>query len=292
MSEVDERSENFRRRLDLLVGALGLNAVMEAFSDSGVDPGEVAKMQGGVVPLDDMALGVLDEMMERMGSASGLVEDEGMTGGSEGDGADGGMPGVVLEGSPVVLDDALPKAVVASRAWNWEERQAEMRSSLRLMHSLAQMTQAQLGVRYQNFLSVFEMVAQIEWMLIYLGDTLPDPGMDWGSGQRMRELNLRVSRLIWVKRELNREHTGVRGIFNWLTGRQRLSSPDLVRRILEEADAMMGLLPEGGREVLGMRLPGVHVTEDADRYVEAVRLMGGAMGGAMAEAGAEAEVGD
>ena len=287
MIEADERLENFRRRLDLLIGALGVTAVMEVFSERGVDPGDVAKMRAGALPLAAAAVGVLEEMMEQMGGASGLGDEEAEAEAGGEAGGEGVPSGIELEESPGVLDDALPKAVVASRAWNWEERQLEMRSSLRVMHHLAKMTQARLGVRYQSFLAVFEMVEQIEWMLIYLGDTLPDAGMEWSAERRMRELNLRVSRLIWVKRELNREHTGVRGIFNWLTGRQRLSSQDMVQRILEEADAMMGLLPEG-REFLGMRLPGVHVKEDADRYVEAVRLMEGSV----AEAGAEAEVGD
>ena len=60
--------------------------------------------------------------------------------------------------------------------------------------------------------------------------------------------------MLWVQRERDREHGGVRGIFNWLTGRTRMSAKELVRRMLEEADDMMGVLPEGG-EVMGMRLP-------------------------------------
>ena len=145
---------------------------------------------------------------------------------------------------------------------------------MRVMHHLAMMTQHRLGVKYQNHLAVFEMVAKIEWMLIYLGETLPDPGMGWSPERRMRELNIRASRLLWVQRERNREHGGVRGIFNWLTGRQRLTAKELMQRMLTEADDIMGVVPDAGR-VMGLSLPAPVTGRERERYVEAVGYIEG-----------------
>ena len=242
-----------RLRLDLLIEALGAAPVLEALQ---VDEERLSLVQAGLASLDRGESERLERMAESMGDVVEWWEDEPAL--SE-------VSGIELEEAGSGLDEELPAEGVASRSWSWEEHEGERRASLWAMHRLAMMTQPRLGIRYQSLLAIFELVAKIEWMLIYLGETLPEPGMDWGGNRRMRELNRRASRLLWVHRE--REHSGVRGLFNWLKGRPRMTPKELVQRMLVESDDIMGVLPEGG-EVMGMRLP-----EAAERYGEAIGLV-------------------
>ena len=248
-----------RPRLDRLLETLGAAPVLEML---GVDAETLGRVQAGLEPLGEEPVRRLEGMAKSMGMVVEWWEDEAP-------GVTGESVGIELE-DPGVGVEELPVEGFVSRSWSWERHEAERRASLRAMHRLAMMTQYRLGVRYQSQLAMFELVAKIEWLLIYLGETLPDPGMEWDGDRRMRELDRRASRLLWVQRERDREHGGVRGIFNWLTGRTRMSAKELVRRMLEEADDMMGVLPEGG-EVMGMRLP-VSLRGDEDRYVEVISL--------------------
>ena len=165
-------------------------------------------VQAGLAPLDAGEAGRLERMASSMGEVVDWWEDEPALSEAE---------GIELEEAGASLEDELPVEGVVSRSWSWEEHEAERRASLWAMHHLAMMTQSRLGVKYQVQLAIFELMAKIEWMLIYLGETLPEPGMDWNPDRRMRELNRRASRLLWVQRE--REHGGVRGVLNWLKGR-------------------------------------------------------------------------
>ena len=133
------------------------------------------------------------------------------------------------------------------------EREWERCRSLWWMHRLAMMTQYRLGVRYREQVEMLGLVAKIELALISMGETLPEPGMEWDGDRRMREVNRRVSRLLWVEREQMREYGGVKGIVNWLVGRRRMSAKEMVERMVVEADGMMGLMPVGGGMVeMGM----------------------------------------
>ena len=49
-----------------------------------------------------------------------------------------------------------------------------------------------------------------------------------------------------MEQEQEKEFGGIRGVFNWLVGRRRLGGKELVRRMLEEADLIMSVLPEEG----------------------------------------------
>ena len=172
--------------------------------------------------------------------------------------------------------EEVPAEVLSSRSWNWGEHLDERRASLRAMHHLAMVTQYRLGVRYQGQLAMMGLVAKIELALIFMGETLPDPGVDWDGDRRLREINRRVSRLLWVKQEQDREFGGVRGVFNWLSGRTRLSSKELVKQMLEEADDIMEVMPEvmvGKTGMISLAAGGDGRNRQVDEYVEAIKVV-------------------
>ena len=183
-------------------------------------------------------------------------------------GPSGGLEGA-LGGA---LMPAVPAVVEATRTWSWQEHMDERRKSLRAIRELVQMVQYRLDLSYQGQVAMLGLVAKIELAMIYLGETLPEAGMDWDGDRKLREQHRRQSRLIWVRREQNREYGGMRGVMNWLMGRQRPSAKELIQRMIAEADNSMGVLPELGE---GNRLqPGEERhAEEMVRYMEAAEVI-------------------
>ena len=276
MVEADGEVRRRRPRLDLLVQAMGEAPVRETLDVSGEDWELI--LSGGM-ELDATLLGRLETMVGAMDQAVGWwdeVEDEA----DEGGGPSEEVGGVELEEVSERLAEEVPAEALSSRSWNWGEHLEERRASLRAMHNLAMVTQYRLGVKYQGQLAMMGLVAKIELALIFMGETLPDPGVDWDGDRRLREINRRVSRLLWVKQEQDREFGGVRGVFNWLSGRTRLSSKELVKQMLEEADDIMEVMPEVMVGKTGVVPPGVGVGGDnrdrhVEQYVEAIRVVDG-----------------
>ncbi len=275
---------SWREKLEDMVKVLGLGPLASVLE---VDEDAVEDMIAGRVPIGAS----MERSLERMDGLyrTSLGWDDEQAYGVDDDGE--GVPVEPME-RELLGDDLgmmLPVPAVpgvdATRTWSWEEHMAERRNSLRATLELARMVQYRLNMGYQGRVAMMGLVAKIELALIYLGETLPEPGMDWDGDRRLREQNRRQSRLIWVEREQDREYGGMRGIMNWLMGRERPSAKELIERMIAEADAAMGVLPEVGP---GMRLlPGEERhSEEMMRYVDAAGVIEGEFdGGAVVESG-------
>ena len=269
MLDAEEKGVSSRGRLDLLLEQLGIDVVSETLE---VEIEALSRLQSGVAPLEG---GVL-ERMNALGKSMGMTVDW-----WEEEIPLSDVVGVELKEPEVALEEDLPAAGVSSRSRSWAENLEERRLALRRMHRLAQMTQHRLGMRYQGQVAMLGLVAKIELALIsFFDDTLPDPGMEWDGDRRLREINRRIARLLWVEQE--KEFGGIRGVFNWLVGRRRLGGKELVDRMLAEADLIMAVLPEASapRALLdGKGMPEGESMPDLVRYVEVQGLVEGSAGG-------------
>ena len=144
---------------------------------------------------------------------------------------------------------------------SWMEQQERRRMSLRNAHAMATMTQYRIGMTHLETVTSLGLVTQIELALITcFRESLPEPGRNWDSQKRAREIERRLARLRWVQQEQHREDSGLKGIWNRVRGKGIPSARDLYRRMIENADAM----------ILGMQEP----DRDTDVLAEALRFTG------------------
>ena len=143
----------------------------------------------------------------------------------------------------------------------WMEQQDRRRTSLRNAHTMATMTQFRIGMTRMETVTALGLVTQIELALItYFRESLPEPGQNWDSQKRAREIERRLARLRWVEQQQNDEDSGLKGVWNRVRGRRKPSGKDLYRKMIENADAM----------VLGME----ELERDDDVMAEALRFTG------------------
>ena len=160
------------------------------------------------------------------------------------------------------------EAVVASgidlsyrSGMSWVEQQDRRRMSLRNAHTMATMTQYRIGMTRMETVTALGLVTQIELALITcFRESLPEPGRNWDSQKRAREIERRLARLRWVEQEQEREDSGLKGVWNRVRGRGRPTAQQLYNRMIENADAM----------ILGMQEP----DRDTDVLAEALRFTG------------------
>ena len=176
--------------------------------------------------------------------------------------------------------DGRPDAVVygidlSSRpGMAWMEQQERRRMSLRNAHALAIMTQYRIGMTHLETVTSLGLVTQIELALItYFRESLPEPGQNWDSQKRAREIERRLARLRWVEQEQEREDSGLKGMWNRVRGRGRPSGKELYERMVKNADTMiMGMQePDRDDDVLANVLRFTGVGPEDPGYGELVR---------------------
>ena len=146
--------------------------------------------------------------------------------------------------------------------------------SLRNAHALAIMTQYRIGMTHLETVTSLGLVTQIELALItYFRESLPEPGQNWDSQKRAREIERRLARLRWVEQEQEREDSGLKGIWNRVRGRGRPSGKELYERMVKNADTMiMGMQePDRDDDVLADVLRFTGVGPEDPGYRELVR---------------------
>ena len=122
----------------------------------------------------------------------------------------------------------------------WQEEMERTRDSFRRARALAVMTQFRVGMPHQEYIASLGLVQEIELALITLfGDSVPEPGIHWSTEKRAREQELRIRRLLWVEQVQRKEWSGLKGLWNWLLGRHKLTGVELYNKVLEDADSML-----------------------------------------------------
>ena len=65
---------------------------------------------------------------------------------------------------------------------------------------------------------------------------------------RWREVERRIARLRWVSDEEAKEFNGIKGIFNRILGRHKLSGKEMYEKMVEEADWMVTAMRAGRQD--------------------------------------------
>ena len=68
------------------------------------------------------------------------------------------------------------------------------------------------------------------------------------TSRRWREVERRIARLRWVSDEEAKEFDGIKGIFNRILGRRKLSGKEMYEKMVEEADWMVTAMRAGRQD--------------------------------------------
>ena len=152
--------------------------------------------------------------------------------------------GIDLDGDNIA-DVTLAGMVSGRPGVGWKDEQDKRRIALRNTRALAVMTMFRLGMTYEEQVAALGLVSQIELALIsYFKESVPEPGQSWDPHRRAREIERRLARLRWVEGEQQKERRGVRGMWNWLTGKAPLTGKMLYDSMIEHADGMLAAMSE------------------------------------------------
>ena len=158
--------------------------------------------------------------------------------------SDDGVMGIDLDGDNIA-DVTLAGMVSGRPGVGWKDEQDKRRIALRNARALAVMTMFRLGMTYEEQVAALGLVSQIELALIsYFKESVPEPGQSWDPHRRAREIERRLARLRWVEGEQQKERRGVRGMWNWLTGKAPLTGKMLYDSMIEHADGMLAAMSE------------------------------------------------
>lgn len=142
-----------------------------------------------------------------------------------------------------VADLELAGVAVGPAARGWAESEEQRRVSLRAARAMALSVQFRVGMEHRELVAALELCTRIELVLImYFGETVPDPGMEWDGERRLREVEKRMARLRWVTREHTREFSGLKGMWKRMIGKGPVSGRDLYEQMTQEADVMLDMM--------------------------------------------------
>ena len=231
--------------LEALIGFRGRDRVIEIL---GIDEDTLTGLLDGTQEWPHGARERFSASWDLLAGLGAVLEDvQAVTSGEESSGEPGKGPGGL---APVNLAMQVPAETTAAEGRDASNRPSEAvgmspvpnRDEIRdrrreglfgILH-LARMRQLRVNP-YHERLTLTEVVAQIELVLIGLFKvSVPEPGEEWNSERRDREVDKRIARLRWAEREQEREFSGFRGLWNWLCGKKRLSREDLYRKLVAE----------------------------------------------------------
>ena len=250
--------ETLRRMLNALVEQAGVGLVCEHL---GATEAEVQALGAGIGEWTEERVAALEQVCNVMslglgtnyeqlvgGEAEAAAAERERATGAAADAADAEevFAGYRLEWEegPIELAEDevdVTDAGLASNGSTWLEAMERRRQTLWRYRAELLMTQVRLDMTRVEQVTIAGEITRLELALIMnFRDTLPEPGANWDMTRRMWEIERRLTWLRWVQLEREKEYGGMKGVWNWLTGKDRVTGRELYLRMLEEADKTGG----------------------------------------------------
>ena len=244
--------ETLRRMLNALVEEAGAGLVCEHL---GATEAEVRELGAGIGEWTEERMAALEGVCNVMSLGLGtnyeqLVGGEAAAAAERATGAEDVVAGYRLEweeGPIELAEDEVDAGVLseglelASNGSTWLEAMERRRQTLWRYRAELLMTQVRLDMTRVEQVTIAGEITRLELALIMnFRDTLPEPGANWDMTRRMWEIERRLTWLRWVQLEREKEYGGIKGVWNWLTGKDRVTGRELYLRMLEEADKSGG----------------------------------------------------